>query len=175
MKFPLSIIAGVVQAAGSVLAKVTSVPTLTRHGVHKALDMFLQLAFSSDSMVVTACHNACLAYDHDSEHKQEICSGVCILLGSAGCLRLVQVQELQVALLVRGVILLILIVLNSGGLVLSVRGMSQVGSFLGTVLTTASNLMATVRTSHNVSRKACICCHSQCCRPFLAQLFLAKC
>jgi hypothetical protein len=43
------------------------------------------------------------------------------------------------------VLLVSLIILNSYALMLYVRGMSQAGSLMGTVLNTATNFMCTVR------------------------------
>lgn len=49
----------------------------------------------------------------------------------------------QVTLGTRGLLLGILLALSSMGLVLALRGMVQAGSFMGTVLATASNLVGT--------------------------------
>ena len=62
---------------------------------------------------------------------------------------------MQISMLARGLLFALLIILNSGGLMLSLKGMSQVGSFLGTVLTTAANLVSTVRKLPGMTQPVC--------------------
>ena len=123
---PLAILAGIAQALGSVLGK---------------------FAFGSVSLLPALAINGCLRVFSDGSSLSASCWMVgCMYHARVGPFHSDHILHVlpQAAYPVRGILMLLMMTSNSYGMMMMVNGMKESGSYLGTVLVTASNFICSV-------------------------------
>jgi hypothetical protein len=153
MSLPPSVLGGVLQAAGSVAAKVrdaTGPGQRPPSAQRRATRLPVQLTFGQDSFAVAAAQRAC---EGSAVAAPALDGHLCDFWVSCTPCRLCRcvfatspspTTRAQVPWGTRALLLPAVLVLNSYGMMLTLRGMAASGSLMGNVLALAANFVATV-------------------------------